>query len=144
MRSYFVLILIFLLALLQGAFLPLNLVLLMILIWAAIRPVRETIIIAFVSGLLLDCAWGTTWGISSLIFLLTAYILHLYSRKFDPLHPAFLPFFVFLSASLYSLITRHYFYWVEALILAFLVFLMRPLIKYFSLGFEKRGIRLKI
>ncbi len=135
-----------------------NLVLLAVLVWATIRPMRESLLVAFVAGLLLDLAQGTSLGLSSLIFLIATYILQLYSRKFDPLHPVFLPIFVFRSTIIYQLLaspalsadrpagelTVNYLVWLEALILALLALLVRPLIKYFSLGFERGGIRLKI
>ena len=102
MKSYFILIPIFFLALLQGAFLPVNLVLLVVLLWAIIRPPKEVFGVAFISGLFLDLAKGTPLGFSSALLLVTCYLLLLYSRRFDPTHPVFLPLFVFLAALVFN------------------------------------------
>ncbi|HUS52091.1 MAG TPA: rod shape-determining protein MreD [Candidatus Bathyarchaeia archaeon] len=145
MRSYLILVLFFFLSLVQGAFLPLNLVLVGVLVWAVLRPIKETLIVAFLAGVFLDLALGTPLGLSSLVFLTSSYLLALYARKFDPLYPLFLPAFSFLSFLAYSLVVSGYPDWREGLVLAFLAFLIRPLVKYFSpLGFEKGGIRLKV
>lgn len=124
---------------------PLNLVLVGVLVWASIRPAREGLIVAFFAGVFLDFSSGTPLGLSSLIFLVAAYLLHLYSRKYDPLYLFFLPVFVFFSFLVYSLLVNHYPNLRQAFLLAFLAFLIRPLVKYFSpLGFEKGGLRLKV
>jgi rod shape-determining protein MreD len=144
MKPYLILLLLFVLALFQGAFLSLNFVLLVVLVWTAIRPIREAVLVAFLAGVFLDLARGTPLGLSSLIFLLVSFILSLYSRKYDPLHPAFLPVFTFLSAISYQLLTINYPDWREGLILALLVILARPLIGYFSLGSTRGEIKLKV
>jgi rod shape-determining protein MreD len=104
----------------------------------------EAVLVAFLAGVFLDLARGTPLGLSSLIFLLVSFILSLYSRKYDPLHPAFLPVFTFLSAISYQLLTINYPDWREGLILALLVILARPLIGYFSLGSTRGEIKLKV
>ncbi len=138
MKSSLILIPIFILALLQGAFLQFNLVLLLVLTWAIFRPSEEVILIAFASGLLLDLAKGTPLGLSSLFFLVVCYLLLLYRRKFDSLHPAFLPVFVFLSSTIYDLIFFRHWFWVESFILALLALGVRYLL-VFLIGQVDRG-----
>jgi len=131
MKPYLILIPIFFLAILQGAFLKLNLVLLLVLTWATFRPPKEVILIAFTSGLLLDLAKGMPLGLSSLLLLITCYLLLLYRRRFDSLHPVFLPVFVFLASVIYFLIFNRYWYWLESLILALLALGIRYLLVFF-------------
>jgi len=143
MKPYLVLLPIFLLALIQGAVLPLNLVLLIVLIWTIIRPPRESLIVAFFSGIFLDLAEGTPLGLSSSILLLTSYILHLYSRRFDPSHPAFLALFVFLSSTIYNLISKEP-WLMEGVILALLSLLARPAIRFYQEELDRGKLKLKI
>lgn len=144
MKRYLMLLLVFFLALLQGAFLPLNLVLLAVLIWTVLKSAKESLIVSFLAGLFLDLAKGTPLGISSFMLLAACYLLLLYRRKLDPLHPLFLPIFVFLSANAYSFTINHFFNWPEGLILGVLAFLARLMVKRFSVRFGGPEIRLKI
>lgn len=143
MKQYLILIPIFLLAILQGAFLKLNLVLLLVLFWASFRPPKESLLVAFSSGLLLDLAKGMPLGLSSLILLLTSYILHLYSRRFDSLHPAFLPIFVFFVSYCLSLISYRHGLWQESFVLAFLALGLRYLLVFLIGRVDKEQIRLQ-
>lgn len=131
MKPYLILIPIFFLAILQGAFLKLNLVLLIVLTWATFRPPKEVILVAFTSGLLLDLAKGMPLGLSSLLLLITCYLLLLYRRRFDSLHPIFLPIFVFLISCFLSLISYRHWLWLESLILALLALGIRYLLVFF-------------
>lgn len=143
MKQYLILILVFFLALLQGAFLNLNLVLLLVLTWAAFRPAKEVFLIAFAAGFLVDLAKGAPFGLSSLLFLLASYFLLLYRHRFDSLHPFFLPVFVFLISSLYSWLFFQHWFWLETLILTLLALGIRYLLVFF-LGQVNRGqIRLQ-
>jgi len=138
MKPYLILIPIFLLAILQGAFLKLNLVLLLVLTWAVFRPPKEVVLIAFSSGLLLDLAKGMPLGLSSLLLLIACFLLLLYRRRFDSLHPVFLPIFVFLASVLNSLIFNRYWFWLESLILALLALGVRYLL-VFLIGRVNQG-----
>lgn len=130
MKSYLILLPIFFLAILQGAFLKLNLVLLLVLTWAAFRAPKEVLLIAFFSGLLLDLAKGMPLGLSSLVLLVACYLLLLYRRRFDSLHPVFLPVFVFLASTFYFLIFNRYWFWLESFILALLALGIRYLLVF--------------
>lgn len=143
MKSYLILLPIFLLALFQGAVLPLNLVLLVVLVWTAIRPPKESLIVAFFSGIFLDLAKGTPLGFSSLVLLIASYVLLLYSRRFDPAHPVFLFIFVFLVLTIFNLFLKKP--WLpEGVVLALLSLLTRPAIKFYQEELDRGKLKLKI
>ena len=123
--KYLVLLPIFFFALLQGAFLPLNLVLLAVLSLAVLYPMKESLLIAFGSGLFLDLVRGTPLGLSALALLVVCYLLLLYRRRFDPIHPVFLPFFVFFASLGFDLLVGDVWRWQESFFLAGLAFLVR-------------------
>lgn len=123
MKTYLILIPIFILVIFQASILPLNLLLVLILIRAALQPGQQSFYLAFWSGLLLDLAQGTPLGLSSLIFLLASLLLFLYSKKFEASYAPFLAVFVFLISLLYNWIVFGYLGWQKSLLLAILAFL---------------------
>ena len=133
MKPYLILIPIFIFALLQGSFLSLNLVLMTILVFTAFNSRRQSLWAAFISGLLLDLAQGTTFGLSSLLFLGLTFLLLLYSKRFEPTHLFFLPFFVFLSVILYSLVIWQQIYLLSCLVLFSLTILVLFILKFFPI-----------
>jgi len=143
MKKYLILLVIIFLAILQGSFLSLNLVLLTVLFWASIRSVKEGLLVAFVAGLFLDLAKGSTLGISSFCLLVATSILIIYSRRFDPHHPFFITVFIFLITGFWFLTTEHFFNWQQGLILSLLALLIRMILKFFSIEPKQKG-KLKI
>lgn len=131
MRLYLILLPIFLFSLFQGAFLQLNLVLLTVLVWATFRTLKESLLVAFISGLFLDLAKGTPLGASSFVLLVTCYVLRLYSRRFSPHHPLFLAVFVGLTTCLWSKIFQGFFDWGQAVILGILAFATEVFLRFF-------------
>jgi cell shape-determining protein MreD len=98
-KNYLILIPIFLLALLQAVFLPVNLLILLVLGRAAFAPARGGVfLIAFFAGLFLDLATLGRLGSASLLFLFFSLLIILYRRRFDPAHPLFLPLFAGLCS----------------------------------------------
>lgn len=100
-------------SLLQATFLPLNLVLLTVIFWTALRlrpgqdaTAKEVPWLAFSAGLILDLAKGGTLGLSSFLLLVISYLLLLYSRRFNPLHPLFLITFMLLANLAYSFLVK--------------------------------------
>ncbi len=142
MKPYLILIPIFIFTLLQGSFLSLNLVLMTILVFTAFNSSRQSLWVAFTSGLLLDLAQGTTFGLSSLLFLVLAFLLLLYSKRFEPTHLFFLPFFVFFNALLYSLVIWQQIYLLSSLVLFSLTILVLFILKFFPLE-RARGLKLR-
>jgi rod shape-determining protein MreD len=134
MKSYLVLLPIFLFSLFQGAFLPLNLVLLVVVLLAVFRPAKESLWLAFISGLFLDLAVGTPLGFSSFLLLVTCGVLRIYSRRFDPRHPLFLAVLTGLVGSFWE----GHFNWQEGLILGILACLLGLLLKSFLFFGEKK------
>ena len=106
--------------------------------WSAFRPPREAILVAFASGLLLDLAKGMPLGLSSFLFLIACYLLLLYRRRFDSLHPVFLPIFVFLISYFLSFISYRHWLWLESFILALLALGVRYLL-VFLIGRVSQG-----
>lgn len=143
MKPYLILLPIFLLALLQGAVLALNLVLLLVLVWTIIRPPKESLIVAFFSGIFLDLAKGTPLGFSSFAFCVLSFTLYLYSRRFDPSHPVFFALFVFLASTIYNLIFKSP-WLIEGIILALLSLLARPVVKFYQEEVGREKLKLKI
>lgn len=131
MKPYLILIPIFLFALIQGAFLPANLVLLLVLLYTVLNQGKESLWVAFLSGLILDLAKGIPFGYSSIMFLVFSFLLILYSRRFESTHWLFLPIFVLVSGGIYLWLIKGYFDWQEILILIFLALLARFLLRFF-------------
>lgn len=144
MKKYLILLPLFILSIFQGTFFPLNLVLLLILFLAITRPAKETLLIAFTSGIFLDLANGSTLGYSSILLLISSFLVILYSRRLDVYHPFFLPAFVLITAGAWSLVTQHFFNWPRTLILAVLAYLIRVLAKILPLNYDGREGRLKL
>lgn len=143
MKPYLILLPIFILALFQGAFLKLNLVLLLVIFWASSRPSKEVLLVAFSSGLLLDLAKGFNLGFSSLVFLVVCYVLLLYRRRFDSLHPVFLPIFVCLASIISQRLYTHHWLWLEGFFLALLALGLRYLLVFFIGRVDKEQIKLQ-
>jgi len=139
MKSYLILIPIFLFALLQGTFLPLNLVLLTVIFYANFREEKEGFLVAFIAGLFLDLAKGETLGVSSFLLLVIIFLLYLYSRRFNSHQPLFLAFFSGLSVAFFGKILYGFFDWKGGLFLAFLSFAIGNFLKLF--WFDGRKIR---
>jgi len=142
MKSYLILIPIFIFALFQGAFLPLNLVLLTILFFTAFNANKGSLWVAFWGGLILDLAKGTPFGLSSLLFLTFSFLLILYSRRFEPTHWLFLSFFVFVSAIGYSLIVWRQINWGATLVLVLLTLIVLFILRFFPIE-KKRSLKLR-
>ncbi len=140
MKFYLILLpVIFVFSLFQGAFLRLNLILLLVLLLAVTRPAKQVVWLAFSAGIFLDLAKGTPLGFSSALFLIFCLLVLFYRRRFDAIHPVFLSSFVFLAVVVYSQLVRQPADWSQALILAFLAFLLRPLVRH-----VEGGVKLKI
>lgn len=101
-----ILLLIFIFSLLQATFLPLNLVLWTVILLMARRPETKSLYLAFAAGLILDLAKGGTLGLSSVVLLITSYVLLIYSRRFNPSHPVFLVVFMLLATLAYSFFVK--------------------------------------
>jgi len=143
MKNYLILLPVFFLSLLQGSFLGFNLVLLLVLFYTIVRQDKQSLYIAFFSGLILDLSKGYLVGFSAMIFLLLSYLLILYSCRFSPTHGLFLVIFTAFSAALYSFLAYGFFDWREIIVLALLGLLIKFILKFMPLEIDKRYIKLK-
>ena len=126
-----------------------NFFLLLILFWAALpagrqafRPIKESLWLAFLAGLLLSLLTGELLGWFSFFFLLAVGLVFLYRRRFDSRHPLFLPFFVFFSSLLLSRLTAHIWFWQKSFLLAGLAFFLRFLAGRWFNDFQKQDFHL--
>jgi len=134
MKSFFILIPIFLFALLQGAFLPLNLVLLTVIFYTVLGEEKAAFLIAFFSGLFLDLAKGTSLGLSAACLLLVSGLICLYASRFNSRQPLFLAFVSFLSQLFWGKIFQGFWNWEQSLILGGLVLAFGWLLRSFFLN----------
>lgn len=104
--SYWMLLPILFLSLLQEAFLPINFVLLFFIVWASVsfqladfieKASQKIFLTAFLTGLIQDLAGDGRLGFLSLIYLLVGGFLVVYSRRFDSTRPWFLAGFIFIA-----------------------------------------------
>lgn len=144
MKKYFILLPILFFAALQGAFLPLNIVLLIVVFCAFLGEAKESLGVAFISGLVLDLASGGELGYSSLFFLVATFLIVAYSRRFDPYHPLFLAIFVFLTAEAWSLSRQHFFDWKQPLFLTLIALLIRLTLRFLLIEPSSPGKKLRI
>lgn len=134
--GYLILAIIVFFSLLQGAFLPLNLVLLLVLFWAGVNPdFKKNLWLAFGAGLILDFARGTTLGFSSLFLVAACTLFRPYSLVFDSRRPFFFAIFVFLAEFFWQQIFFGFFVLKRVFLLAFLAFFLKILTRSF---FERK------
>ena len=134
MRQYLILFPIFLFALLQGAFLPLNLVLLTVIFFTVFGEEKTAFLIAFFSGLFLDLAKGTPLGLSAACLLLVSGLLCLYAFRFNSRQPLFLATVSFLSQLFWGKIFQGFWNWEQSLILGGLGLVFGWLLRSFFLN----------
>ena len=123
MRQYLILLPILFFALLQGAFLSLNLALLIVIFYIVLGEEKTAFLIAFFSGLFLDLAKGTPLGLSSVYFLLVSSLLYLYAFRFNSRQPIFLASAAFLSQLFWNKIFQGFWSGKEAYFWEFLLLL---------------------
>jgi rod shape-determining protein MreD len=143
MKNYIYLLLILLLAIFQGALMPLNLILLAVIFLTVYMPTKTTLRLSFSAGLFLDLAKGTALGLSSFWLLVTSFLLIVYGRRFNSRHQLFLAIFTFISSALISRLMIKNFGWNLAFVLALIALVIRLILKWFSLE-PNKGIRLKV
>lgn len=141
MRLVAILLLLFAVSIIQWSFLPLDIVLLIVITAAVIGSGLEVAGVAFFGGLFADLAQGRVIGGSSMLFLLIAFVVYLYRRRFDATHPVFLPFFALFSDLLYRWVTQKNWGLWQAGSLAVLAFLLRCALLYFGRANKEIKVR---
>ena len=90
MPLIFLFSLIFFFSLLEATVTSLNLVLLVIVLWSALKAAEEGFVVAFFAGLILDLLKGHPLGSSSLFFLTVSFLIYVYKNRFRADKVAFL------------------------------------------------------
>jgi len=99
-KYFYLALVLFLLILLQSAFLSLPLVLAALIILCAYKRESWIFLVAFCSGTVLDALAFRTVGVSSLFFVGMLGAIFLYQKKYEIQSP----FFIFVSCFLFSLL----------------------------------------
>lgn len=139
-NNLILLIVVLTLAVFQGSFLSLNLILLLILLRMALKPDAKNLWLAFSGGLILDLAKNQFLGLSAIVFLLAAGLIILYGKRFEPAWPPFLAILVLGTDLLWSRWTNGYLNWLPSIILSFSALL----ISFFWWRFVGRSLNEKI
>jgi hypothetical protein len=151
MKRYYFLVILFALAFLQTTIIPLNLLLLMLAALAFCRTLRELLIFAFSSGLLLDFLSGMTFGLGSFFFLVFVTVLYSSRQKF--IHTTYRPdlktvapllfFSVFLGEILWQVFFAYFtgqsltFPWIQIFVGIFISFVFFPTVSWLSLRWQE-------
>ncbi|MBI4999303.1 rod shape-determining protein MreD [Candidatus Gottesmanbacteria bacterium] len=148
MQNIIVFLPILILAILESTIIPLHLVLLAIICWSVLRPGREGMLVAFFSGLILDFLEGKTLASSSILFLITSFLIYLYKNRFQAGRFAFLlPFTLFslivvdLLDGLPALSIRTVL--IEGVNTVLIIFLF-PIFNFLAKSFGEEQLKLKI
>lgn len=148
---YFFLILVFA-AFLESTIWPVNLVFLLLVIWAFFRSPREILVTAFFTGLVLDFLIGTTLGVRSLSFLLILSAILFLRFRFFPKTLFFskaLPFvifFIFFGSIFLSILVNweesgklsFFFLWSKDVWEVVLAVFLYPIFEFLSMWWEKQ------
>ncbi len=132
------------LSLFQTTLLPINLLLILVIIFSLWQKAPESFVWAFLAGLFLDLFSFNQLGFSSIIFVSLDLILKLYRQRFSLDHPLVISFVLVTSYFLYSWLTgREIGIW-EAVILLVVILVIRLFRKELFLAFPKQGKKLKL
>lgn len=121
---------IFFLSLLETTMTSLNLVLLVVILWSALKTAEEGFLVAFLSGLILDLLKGNPLGFSSLFFLTVAFLIYVYNNRFRADKIAFL-----WPVSLVTVIIDHWLF--QQVLIPWQILLNSVLIIFFLPFFKK-------
>ena len=120
----------FLLSVVQVFWREISLVLLLVLVWAILGKRCEVIIVSFLAGFFVDLAQLQRLGSSSLFFLIFAFFVFLYKRRFNPLVFAFLPLSSFFASLFYDFLLKGNLDFKKAFFTFLLAFIIRFLLKF--------------
>lgn len=133
------------LSFLQSFVLPVNLVLILVIVFSLGKKEPESFVWAFLAGLFLDWFSFGQLGRTSLIFVGLDFILKLYRQRFSLDHPVVLGLVLLASYGAYSLLSGREIRLWEVGILLIAIFLWRFWQKEIFLDFSgKEGGKLKL
>jgi cell shape-determining protein MreD len=145
MSKYLFYPIIFLLSVIQAAFLPINLVLMtLVLWWGFAGSAVEVFIWSFVAGLFLDLARGTTLGLSSLIFMIFSLFFYLYRRRFDYRIPWLMAIYVVIMDVIFEKISVGSFWLVRLVILGIITLVIAFVLNNFWAWESQKGKGIKL
>jgi rod shape-determining protein MreD len=102
MSFYLIVLIVFIAGIVQAALLPINWVMVIVLFGALAGKGKKAAWLAFLSGLILDLIVGNRLGLSSLAFLLVAFLVFSGRDRLITHHPAALFLTAFLSELIYN------------------------------------------
>ncbi len=108
----------------------LNLVLLVVILWSALKAEEEGFLVSFLAGLLLDLLKGGPLGFSSLFFLTVSFLIYVYKNRFRADKVAFL-----WPVSLIMVFLDHWLF--KQVLIPWQIFVNSILIIFFLPFFEK-------
>lgn len=126
-RYFLTFLIIVLVVLFQTTIWSFNFLLLVILILSLSLNTQESLIWAFLGGLILDLFSGGRLGFSSLGFVLITFLLQAYHRRFSFQNPFLVFTFSVLAYLLFTAIIQKPWIWWEGLALAVLALVLRSL-----------------
>ena len=145
MSKYLFYPLIFVLACVQAAFLPVNLVLMILVLWWGFADSAGQIFFwSCLAGLFLDLATGSWLGASSLVFMFFGLVFYLYRRRFDYRVAWLIAIYVFVMCLVFDRIVYGQFYiWGSILVAVFTLALSFILNNFWIWERQDRRIKLR-
>ncbi|MBI4100127.1 hypothetical protein HY439_00075 [Candidatus Microgenomates bacterium] len=144
-KTIYFLLVVLILALLESTIIPLRLVILAVLIWVIIRLPKEGFAGAFLAGIILDLTRPENpLGLSSVIFLLIAFLLNLYKGKFKITRFIYLFPIAFFGLFIWQIFEKNFSFSTNLFINAFIIFLFRPLITLWSRRNEGTSLQMPL
>ncbi len=143
--KWLILIPIFIFAILQTTAVSFNFILILLLLAALIGLEAESILGAFVAGIILDISGGTLLGLSSIAYFVCLFPVFIYQRRFRSQNPLYWVILFIASAIIFNLITGRGFYLGQVGIFALAGIVFYLLLARFEMVSEMDdGIRLKV
>ena len=139
--------LIIILAFVQTTITDFDFLLFLVLTVAMIAGEKESLFLAFISGLLFDLLAGTKLGITSIAYLISVMVIILYKRKFLTANFWFWLVIFQLSGFLTKTIQGMRWHWWQAVtitILVAIIFWVVQRIDLAGLAQDEEGIKLKV
>src|SRR4030042_3125377 len=125
MKTVAILLLILGFSLMQATLLPLNLLLVLVIIFSLWQEAPQSFLWVFLGGLFLDLFSFKPLGFSAMIFVSLDLLLKLYHQRFSLDHPLVISFVLISSYLVYSWLTGREVRIGEGLVLLFILLLIR-------------------
>lgn len=133
MTTFFLYLLLFVLAIVQASFLAINFDIIILVVWLLVRTATESedLRFPFWLGIIFDLILVRPLGLASLIFVTLAFVMGVYLKRFDLGKRYFLLIFLPLMSFCLSKIFGKSFTIGQALLEIFLGWWLWPVMKYF-------------